>query len=371
MSRITGYITLDDLNQLKSASQDPIGFIQNLSAEHIIIDEIQRAPELFLPLKQFVDETRTPGKFLVTGSADALALPQLSDSLAGRMEVISLLPLAACEISGCESTFFENILNGEVPTTNILRVRKILIERIINGGFPSAIARESEIRRSAWYVQYINSIIEKDVKDLGHIENIDVMRKLVGLLAHRVGQLVNITELAGKLAISRQTITRYQKLLEQIFIFNTIPAWHLNDGKRVIKSPKLHIVDTGLLCALKRININKLSKNLQLFGSLLESYVLNELKRLATWFPEPLYFYHYRDKDKVEVDIVIETISGEVIGIEVKATATLHNSDFRGLKRLQQLAGDKFLMGLLLYDGDHKNIQGENIYSIPIGAIWE
>lgn len=365
------YITLDDLTQLENAKRDPVGFIRHLNDKHIIIDEAQRVPELFLAIKQSVDEHRQPGRFLLTGSANAMLLPTLADSLAGRSEVISLLPLSECEIKGIRSTFFDKILSAKPLETSQTRVREQLIQKILTGGFPEALSREDDGRRAVWHTQYINHIIQKDMRDLGQIEHLEVMPRLISAVCQQVGQLVNYTQLAGRIGLPRTTMVRYLKLLEQLFIFEDLPAWHCNESKRIVKTPKAHIVDTGLLSALRRVNLKKMTEDPELLGALVESYVVCELKRLASFYLEPLYFYHYRDKDKVEVDLVIETMSGEVIGIEIKSSATVRRKDFQGLERLRNIVGENFLMGVLLYDGDHTNCYDSQIYSAPIGVIWE
>ena len=364
------YITLDDINQLQFAKNDPVGFIRQCTAKHVIIDEVQRVPELMLPIKQAIDENRLPGRFLLTGPANALVLPRVADSLAGRLEIISLLPLTQCEIRGTPSTFLNTIFFGKAPESREIRIREQLISHVISGGFPEALQRTEDTRRIAWYNQYIFSIVQKDMKDLGQIEYLDVVPKLIQIMCNQAGQLVNYTAVGNLLGLSRQTIIKYLQLLEQLFIFQELPAWHRNQNKRLIKTPKAHLVDSGLLCALRRINHEKINRNPLLFGPLLENYVLCELRRLASWFDEPLYFYHYRDKDQVEVDIVIETMSGDVIGIEVKASATIRKQDFEGLERLRKTAGNNFRMGILLYDGDHTNALDETIFSAPIGSIW-
>ena len=365
------YITLDDVNQLRFAQNDPIGFVRQHASKHVVIDEVQRVPELILPIKQSIDENRVPGRFLLTGSANAMALPVVADSLAGRLEVVSLLPLAECEINGNPSTFLTKILSGDIPASSQVRIREKLISKVISGGFPEALLRTEDSRRVAWFNQYIMSLVQKDLKDLGQIEHLDEMPRLIQIICNQIGNLINYTEVGNLLGLSRQTVAKYLQLLEQLFIFQELPAWHRNENKRLIKTPKAHIVDSGLLCALRRINHEKINRDPQLFGHLLESYVLCELRRLASWHDEPLYFSYYRDKDQVEVDIVIETLSGDVIGIEIKASATLRNQDFQGIERLRKSAGKNFMMGMVLYDGDHTNVVDGNIFSAPLGVLWE
>lgn len=367
----SAYITLDDVTQYDAAKHDPVGFIRNIDTQCTVIDEVQRVPELFLAIKQQVDENRIPGQYLLTGSSNALMLPKLSDSLAGRMETINLLPLATCEIQGVPSTFIDKILNGIAPSSKSTRIRNVLINKILAGGFPEPFARQKQNRRTMWYQQYINSIIQKDLKDLGKLEHINVMPRLVRLLASQVGQLINYTEIANKLGITRQTVSHYVSLLEQLYIFENLAAWHKNEAKRLVKTSKIHIVDTGLLCALKRLNEDKITNDLPVFGHLLESYVVNEIKRIVTWHDEPIELFHYRDKDKIEVDLILETYSGQTIGIEIKASATVTNADFLGLRKFQKLAGKQFSMGIILYDGDHSTQHEDKLYSIPIGCLWE
>lgn len=371
MAQDAVYVTLDDINQLAFAKSDPVGFIHHFKNRHVIIDEVQRVPELFLPTKQAVDENRLPGRFLLTGSANAMALPKVADSLAGRLEVISLLPLAECELQSKPSNFLATIFSGQLPETKQTQIRELLISKVLAGGFPEALLRKETSRRVSWFNQYIFSIVQKDIKDLGTIENLSVMPRLIQMLCNQAGNLINYTDIGNSLELSRQTTNRYLKLLEQLFIFQELPAWSRNDNKRLIKTPKVHLVDSGLLCALRRINEEKLNRNATLFGSLLESYVLCELRRMASWYDEPIYFSHYRDKDKVEVDIVLETISGEVIGIEVKSSATLKKEHFQGLQRLKNAAGKNFLMGILLYDGGYSNAFESDIFSAPLAVLWE
>ncbi len=365
------YITLDDVNQLQFAKDDPVGFIRNFTTRHIIIDEVQRVPELILPIKQAIDENRLPGRFLLSGSANAMALPRVADSLAGRLEVIKLFPLSECEIQNKPSAFLLKLLKAQVLEKKNIRIQDTLIEKVSKGGFPKALERTVESRRMAWFQHYITSMIQKDLKELADIEHLNIISKLIQLFSNQVAQLLDYTTVTKNLELSRQTVKRYIELLKQFFIFQELPAWHSNQNKRLVKKPKIHMVDTGLLCGLNRISYEKLRENRQLFGHLLENYIFCEIQKMASWLDEPLYFYHYRDKDKVEVDIVIETVSGDVIGIEVKAGATIDKSDFQGLVRLKKAAGDKFKIGILLYDGDHTNQFDETIYSVPIGAVWE
>ena len=364
------YVTLDDQAQLEVARADPVGFVRSLPPRRVALDEVQRVPELFVSIKQVVDEHRTPGRFLLTGSANALLLPRLSDSLAGRMESVQLKPLSECEIRGHEPAFLRDLLTGRAPTARHVRIRDHLLERLVKGCFPEPLQRAGERRSTAWYRQYVDTLIQRDIRDLAHIDHPDRMTRLLKLTAFHTGKLVNAAELGSKLGMDRVTVRRYMALLEALFLVERLPAWHTNDYKRMVKTPKLHSVDTGLICAVRGMSRTRLLERPADFGLLLESFVYNELRKQAVWMDEPLGFYHYRDKDKVEVDVIIENASGDCFAVEVKAAATLNARDFSGLKRFRDVAGRRFRLGVLLYDGDRTTAFGEHLFAVPIGALW-
>jgi len=364
------YITLDDQTQLTLAKADPVGFIKNLSEKHIAIDEIQRLPELLLTIKQVVDENRLPGRFLLTGSSNALVLPQVADSLAGRIESILLNPLSECEIKNVQPCFLSQLLSGAAPESKEKRIKNYLINRIVTGCFPEPLQRTTQQRTATWYKQYINSLVQKDIQDILHVNHSKKMLDLLKLTAFYSGKLVNLTELANKLDLDRLTIKKYLGLLENLFLLKHLPAWHSNEYKRLVKTPKLHLIDTGLMCAIRNINNVSLLAQPNEFGHLLESFVYNELQKQACWINEDLQFYYYRDKDKVEVDCIIENASGDYFAIEIKASATLTSSDFVGLNRFKAIANKQFKLGILLYDGDHTTAFGDRLFAVPIGALW-
>ena len=364
------YLTFDDQTLFNVAKTDPVSFIRNLPKKNIVLDEIQRLPELFISIKQTVDENRTPGRFLLTGSANALLLPRLSDSLAGRLESVQLPPLSECEIQDRTPSFLTKLLDLTIPTARVTRIHDYLLERIVSGCFPEPIQRGSERRRSAWYQQYTNTLIQRDIRDLEHIDQPRTLHKLLKLTAYYSGRLINLTELGNKLKLSRTTTKKYMALLEQLFLVEQLPAWHTNEYKRLIKTPKLHSIDTGVMCAMRGLSKARLRKQRDEFGVLLETFVYNELRKQALWIEQPLYFYHYRDKDQVEIDVIIENADGDCFAIEIKASATLNTKDFTGLKRFRHIAGERFKLGILLYDGDHTTAFSDQLYAVPIGALW-
>ncbi len=365
------YITFDDVTQFNLVKSDPVGFIRNLPADRsIVLDEVQRLPELFVSIKQSVDENRSPGRFILTGSANALLLPKLSDSLAGRMEMIPLTTLSECEILGRAPTFLNLILNGIAPTSKEIRVRQYLVHRVVQGCFPEPVQREKATRITAWYNGYLQTLIQKDIRDLGHIEHHEMMTTLLEVLSLYSGKLINFSELGEKVGLNRVTVKKYLALLEQLFLIETLPSWHTNSYKRIVKTPKVHLVDTGIICAIRAIGTDKLAKFPDLLGSLLETFVFNELKKQATFTDERLRFYHYRDKDMVEIDIIIENGLDDLFAIEVKASATISQKDLTGLKKLKDISKGKLKLGIILYDGDHTTAFGDNLFAVPISALW-
>jgi hypothetical protein len=364
------YITLDDQAQLAIVKADPIGFIKNLSVQPVVIDEVQRLPELLLAIKQSVDENRTPGRFLLTGSSNALVLPRVLDSLAGRIEMIPLHTLSECEIKKIKPSFLSKLLVGKAPTSHDARIRNYLIKRIVAGCFPEPIQRSTESRIKAWYKQYVHSLIQKDVKSIEQIDHPEKMLKLLRLTAFYSGKLINYSEWGGDIGLDKVTIKKYTGLLEQLFLLKLLPAWHTNEYKRLVKTPKLHLTDTGLICAIRNINQAYLLEQPKEIGILLESFVYNELQKQAAWIHQDLSFYHYRNKDKVEVDCIIENASGDCFAIEIKASATLHPKDFTGLNHFRNVAGKRFKLGILLYDGDHTTAFGSNLFAVPLGSLW-
>lgn len=362
------YYTLDDETTLGSAKADPVGFIRQIDTA--ILDEVQRAPELLRAIKGAVDTDRRPGRFLLTGSANVLALPIASDSLAGRMEVVTLLPLAQGEIERATSNFIDRTFAGELTTPQRPILGQSLIERAITGGFPEMIARGDPRRRTAWAREYIRAIIERDVHEIADVERLDQMPQLLRALAHHSGQLLNFSQLAGQVGLDDKTARRYIGLFEHLFLVRRIEPWFRNPLKRLVKTPKLFVLDSGLLAALTGLTTDRISKDRTLFGALLETFVANEVIRLSTWSDVQPTFHHYRDKDQDEVDIVLEDDLGAIVGLEVKASATVNSSDFKGLRKVAAATGRAFKAGLVLYDGDRILPFGDGFAAVPLSCLW-
>ncbi len=364
------YLTFDDDVTRQSADADPAGFVYGLPTR-VILDEVQRVPALFTALKAAIDRRREPGRFLLTGSANVLLVPTLADSLAGRMEILRLFPLAQTELARRESGFLTALLRGSFKTRRVDRLAGELADRIVAGGYPAALARPAGRRRAAWYRDYLEAIVQRDVRDLARISALDALPRLLALAAGQTARLLNVSELAGPFSVSRPTIRDYVTLLQRVFLLEELPPWHSNRLSRLVKSPKLHLGDTGLACALLGVDARALTADRELLGQLLETFVFQELRRQASWHEDPLSFFHFRDRDDFEVDIVIERGARELAGIEVKAAATVRAGDFRGLRKLKESAGRRFVCGVVLYDGETSASFGDGLFAVPIRTLWE
>ncbi len=364
------YFSFDDDVALAAAAADPAGFVAGLP-ERAILDEVQRAPGLFTALKTAVDRRRTPGRFLLTGSANVLLVPKLADSLAGRMEILRLHPLAQCELAGRAPRFLDRLFAGSFKTRTYDRLGAELAERIAAGGYPAALARATARRRRAWYRDYIETMIQRDVRDLARISALDALPRLLALAAGQTARLLNVTDLASPFQLSRPTIRDYVTLLERVFLLEALAPWHSNRLSRLIKTPKLHVGDTGVACALLGLDASALTRDRPTLGQLLETFVYQELRRQASWDESETRFHHFRNKDGAEVDIVLERGAHEVAGVEVKAAATVTSADFRGLRKLKDAVGKRFATGVVLYDGEASVGFGDGLYAVPIRALWE
>ena len=361
---------LDLPQDRQSALEDPVGFVA--FEDLLVIDEIQRAPELLLAIKVAVDADPRPGRFLLTGSARLLGLRDLPDTLAGRMETIELWPFSQGEIDRTADGFIDAAFNlGPELHHDSAVGRGDYADRIVRGGLPEAVARADTRRRGRFFDSYVQNLIDRQVRQLGEIERTAQLNALLGLLASRSGQLVAAGSLESDLQISRPTVARYMSLLEEIFLIKRIPGWSRNLGTRATATPKLIFVDSGIAARLLSVDSHALRRPGAPFGPLLEGFVLSELARQLTWSTELAELYHYRDHNKVEVDIVLENRRRQVIGIEVKAASTIRAEDFAGLRRLADRLGDDFLVGIALYTGNTTLPFGPRFRAMPVSAIWQ
>ena len=362
------YLTLDDQLTLLSAREDPVGMIRSL--DRAVIDEIQRAPQLLLAIKKSVDEDRRPGRFLLTGSANLMAVPTVADSLAGRMETLALLPLSQSEIEGHSANWIDSAFSGKILNCVAPSQGQLLVERVLRGGYPEAIARPSAKRRNTWARQYMDAIIQRDVRDIAGIEKLDQLPRFLSALGQTAGQMCNYTQLGGQVGLDGKTASRYIGIFEQMYLLRRVDVWAHNRLNRVVKTPKLQFLDAGLLANLLDLTTEEVLRNRSRFGHVLETFVFAELLKHTTTAEGDYRLMYYRDADKYEVDVVIEDATGQLVGVEVKASATVTKDDLRGLKKLASLAGDQFKMGILLYDGAETLPLGGGIWAAPLSTLW-
>jgi uncharacterized protein len=364
------YVSLDDAQVLSAARSDPIGFIRNL--DFATIDEIQRAPELMLAIKDSVDRTPTPGRFLITGSTNLLALPKIGDSLAGRVEKIMLYPLAQAEFHQSAGTMIDRLFAGEKPSWQGSAVSGApLLGAILKGGYPEPARRQNEQRRRVWFKDYLEFVLDRDVRDIADIDQLGKLPALLQMLGEQASQLTNLSALGSALNLSKPTTARYVSILERLYLTQTTKPWFTNRLSRLIKTPKVHFIDSGLLAHVRDDSQDSFDMDRSRLGALTENFAVGEILKQLSWSKTRASLSHFRTREGDEVDIVLEDQRGRIIGIEIKASATLRPNDFSGLRKLEQAAGDKFIYGLVLHDHDRITPISAKIQGAPLSLLWQ
>ncbi len=361
------YLTMDDATVLSAATEDPQGFIMRQQLP-VVIDEIQKKPALLPAVKLRIDRNRHAGMFLLTGSANVLTLPKVAESLAGRMEIHTLWPFSQGELNAHHENFITNIFS-DAPLSADKDGGKNTLEMISKGGYPDAIKRNST-RAAAWYASYISSILQRDMRDLAQIDGITAIPKLLAILAANSACILNTSSLTSDTGIPNTSLKRYLALLEAIFIIYRIPAWSVNIGKRVTKSPKIMMCDTGLGCYLTDADSRRLQNDGLLRGRLLENFTANELSKQLSWSDMPARLYHFRAATGEEIDFILEDRRGNVVAIEVKSSETIGSGDFKTMRMLAAKLGTRFVRGVLLHTGKHVLPYGEKLWSAPLSCLW-
>lgn len=361
--------TLDNATTRDAALADPDGFAR--SAKVMIIDEVQRAPELLLSIKERVDQDGTPGQFLLTGSARVLGLKSVPDSLPGRIETVELWPLSQGELDGAPETFIDRLFSDEIPIDYMSSLaKKDYIERLVAGGFPGAVARKGK-RRGRFLDDYTADIVNRDVVQLSQIHHGRAASQIVALIAGQSGSVTSFNSLANSLGVSRDTVAHYVSLLESVFLVRRIPAWSRNLSTRATATPKIVVTDSGVAANVLGQDAGRLGRVGAPLGGLMEGFVGMELARQLAWSDARVEMFHYRTRDQVEVDLVLEDRLGRVAALEVKSGSTVRGDDFRGIRHLQKRLGDDFLAGIVFHTGPKCHSFGDKLYAVPISAIWE
>jgi predicted AAA+ superfamily ATPase len=366
------YLTFDDPGILAAARRDPNGFIAGLNAP-VTLDEVQHVPEIFPVIKATIDRKRAPGRFLLTGSANVMLLPKLSESLAGRMEVMTLWPFSQGEMHGVRENFVDTVFSqkpvgwaGKIATVK----REELLETVVAGGYPLAVARQNATRRDAWFQSYVMTMLQRDIRDLSNIADVTAVPRLLAVVAARVGGLLNFADLARTMALPQTTLKRYFALLESTFLVQLLRPWARNLGKRVIQTPKVYLNDTGLLAHVLGVTVDRLKAEGNLAGAILEDFVFMELRKQTTWSATQPELFYWRTASGQEVDVVLEDRAGRLAGIEVKAAATLGTNDVRGLQALANTSGKQWVRGVVLYGGTEVIPFSANLHGVPITRLW-
>lgn len=368
-TRLAEWRSLDQAAIREAARVDPTEFVAG--ADLMVIDEVQRVPELLLAIKATVDEDPRPGRFLLTGSARVLGLRGVLDALPGRMETIELWPLSQGEIEGRPDGFVDALFTqGPELRHESGETRSTYIDRVVRGGFPEAIARRGA-RRERFLDSYVADIVNRDVLQLSEIERGPQMRALIRLVAARSAQVLVESTLARDLGLSHPTVVRYLGLLEEVFLIKRIPAWSRNLSARSVRTPKVAMVDSGIAANLLDLDAGRLRPPASPLGPLLEGFVVMEIARQLSWSQQRVELYHYRTKDGVEVDAILENRRGQVVAIEVKAASTVRPDDFRGIAHIADRLGEDLVVGIVLYTGQQTLSFGPRLRAMPIGAVWE
>ncbi len=366
------YLTFDDPGVLAAAKRDPNGFIAGLNTA-VTLDEVQHVPELFPVIKAAIDRKREAGRFLLAGSANVLLLPKLSESLAGRLELLTLWPFSQGEMKGIREGFIDALFSKQPVWTSgaagEIR-REELFETILAGGYPLAVARHTGARRKAWFQSYLTTILQRDVRDLAHVADVTALPRLLGVVAARAGGLLNFADLSRTLALPQTTLKRYFALLEATFLVQLLRPCSSNLGQRLIQTPKVYLDDTGLLAQLTGLTVERMKVDGALAGGVLENFVLMELRKQSAWSESQPEFFFWRTAAGQEVDIVLEDSAGRLVGIEIKAGATLGGRDVRGLQAMATATGKRWVRGVVLYTGTEVIPFAANLYGLPVSRLW-
>lgn len=363
------YVTLDDPIALAPALRDPDAFVASFEGP-VVIDEVQHVPDLFRAIKLAVDRRRRPGRFLLTGSADVLLLPKVSESLAGRLEVVTLWPLSQSEIERAQGGLVDALFAAPAPSiVGSEGLRAATLRRALRGGFPDAVRRDGEARQR-WVGAYLSTMLQRDVRDLSQIEGLAALPMLLALIAARAASILNMSELARAVDLPYRTLVRYVALLEAIFFVRRIPAWSRGLGGRITRHPKVVLVDTGVAAHLQNVELARLQRDETLAGPIVENFVAMELMKQLEWSRTMPALYHFRDA-AAEVDLVLERLDGTLVGVEVKAGASVSERELRGLTALAAAAGPKFHRGIVLYTGRTSIDLAPRIRALPINALWQ
>lgn len=368
-TRAYEYVTFDDPAAVGAMDADPVGYLESLGPR-VVLDEVQRIARHFTSIKLLIDRDRQPGRFVMTGSANILAVPQLGDSLAGRMALLRMHPLSQVEMRSAEARFLDALFASEWRPVHGERLGSALAELVVRGGFPAA-QELPQTRAAAYLSNHAETQIQRDVKTLADIRSLETSPDLLRQVSAYTAQLSNVSKMSRDLEIARDTVKEHLVLLRHIYVIERVRAWGKTERARAVKAPKLHVADTGLACALLGYTAASLNRDRVALGHMVETFVLNEMLAQAAWSERPTRFYHYRDTHQSEVDIVLERSPMEVAGVEVKSSSIVRTQDFTGLRKLRDSLGESFVGGVVLYDGPVGYRVDDRLWAMPISTLWK
>ena len=363
-------LTLDDATTRTAADSDPSGFVASLRRP-VVLDEVQRSEQLLLAIKEAVDRNTSPGQFLLTGSANILTAPTIHETLTGRTEIIRLWPFSQSEIVHSQVNLVDLLFDAEVPVITGATVgRDAFVERAVRGGYPEAYGR-AQRRRERWFDSYVESVITRDIRNLADIRRSDAIPSLLRLIAAQAANLFKAETMGNDMGISTKTVQSYTDLLETVFLVRRIKAWRANIGTREVTTPKIYVVDSGLLAYLCGADSRRAREDDQVTGKLFENFVAMEIARLVDWAETSATQYHYRDRATGdEIDVVLESRAGELVCVECKAAATLTHRDYRAMSKLRDARSERFVAGVVIYTGAETRALTEKIWAVPVNALW-
>ena len=362
------FLSLDNPTLMTAAQFDPLSFIGNYN--RVVIDEVQRVPELLLAIKLSVDKDKRPGRFLITGSTDLRILPVVPDSLAGRIESVLLYPLSQAEILSGQGSFLDAIFKSSNLKIRELRTDKKLVDLVTVGGYPEALERPSKSGRNGWYQSYLDRIIFEDIPKLIKIGRKEELPKILKFVAENTGKIINFSEIKSGLGINHATVQKYLRILEGVYLLKPLQPWYSNKIQRLIKTPKFYLLDTGLLATLNKGSVDLFEQDRTLFKPILETFVISELRKLASWSEQQYNFSFFQNKQGNKVDIIVENQNKQIVGIQVCAMDVVNDIDFNDLNHVAKRCGKDFLYGIVLYDGKNVIRFSEQMLAVPISVLW-
>ena len=361
-------VNLDDDDVRIAAQQDPVGFLASLPGPSLI-DEVQRAPDLLLAIKSVVDSDPEPGQYLLTGSANLLSSRKVKDALTGRIDMVPLWPLSQSEVRGGTLNLIDRLFAAEPPWVEDAPIgREAFASALVEGGYPEA-RRRTEQRRRRWFRNYVDTALDRDLQELSDAIKLDAMPKLLRLLASQAANLLSYRAAAKRLGLHHDTVKAYVTLLEQTFLVKRLPAWRPGFGAREVATPKVYLVDTGLLANLLGADERRVREDDQITGRALENFVATELIKHLEWAETPARLYHYQ-RQQADIDLVVEAADGSLVAVEVKAAATVTDRDTKRIRELRERCGDRFRAGVVLCSRGETAPLGDRLWAVPISGLW-